>query len=116
MNARPMCLTCNQRPRAVAYHKEEKIQYRKLCDHCISRGRKEKLPVPRWQSAGYKKKTVCDRCGFRSRLFSQLLVYHIDGDLMNIKGANLRTICLNCVEEVRRLTNPWKSGDLQPDV
>jgi hypothetical protein len=81
----------------------------------LKRGRKEKPPEPRWQSAGYKKKSVCDRCGFRSRYASQLLVYHIDSNQHNIKGANLKTICLNCVEEVKRMDVPWARGDLQAD-
>ena len=112
---RPICRACNQRPVAVNYRREEIVYYRKTCDNCIRRGRKEKAPVARWQSVGYKKKTVCDRCGFRSRYASQLLVYHVDGRLTNTELSNLRTVCLNCVEEVRRLAVPWRPGDLQAD-
>jgi hypothetical protein len=112
---RPTCKACNQRPVAVNYRREDAIYYRKTCDNCIRRGRKEKAPVARWQSAGYKKKTTCDRCGFRSRYASQLLVYHVDGRLTNTELSNLRTVCLNCVEEVRRLDVPWRPGDLQAD-
>ena len=112
---RPTCKACNQRPVAVNYRREETVYYRKICDNCIRRGRKEKAPIARWQSAGYKKKTVCDRCGFRSRYASQLLVYHVDGRLTNTELSNLRTVCLNCVEEVRRLAVPWRPGDLQAD-
>ena len=112
---RPTCKACNQRPVAVNYRREEKVYYRKTCDNCIRRGRKEKPPVARWQSAGYKKKTSCDRCGFRSRFASQLLVYHVDGRLTNTELSNLRTVCLNCVEEVKRQAVPWRPGDLQAD-
>jgi len=112
---RPICKSCNQRLAAVNYIKESITHYRKYCEYCIKRGRKEKPPEPRWQSAGYKKKSVCDRCGFRSRYASQLLVYHIDSNQHNIKGANLKTICLNCVEEVKRMDVPWARGDLQAD-
>jgi len=112
---RPMCLSCNQRFRAVAYHTENKTQYRKLCDHCIRR--KKKIPTPEalWKRAGYKKKATCDRCGFKSRYASQLLVYHVDGNMKNTTLTNLRTICLNCVEEVKRMDLPWAQGDLQVD-
>ena len=112
---RPTCKACNQRPVAVNYRREDAVYYRKTCDNCIRRGRREKAPVARWQSAGYKKKTACDRCGFRSRYASQLLVYHVDGRLTNTELSNLRTVCLNCVEEVRRQAVPWRPGDLQAD-
>ena len=112
---RPICSACNQRPVAVNYRRADALFYRSRCDNCIRRGRQQKAPVPRWQSAGYKKKTVCDRCGFRSRYASQLVVYHVDGRLTNTELSNLRTVCLNCVEEVRRLDVPWKPGDLQAD-
>ena len=112
---RPTCKACNQRPVAVNYRREDAVYYRKTCDNCIRRGRKEKAPVARWQSAGYKKKTACDRCGFRSRYASQLLVYHVDGRLTNTELSNLRTVCLNCVEEVKRLDIPWVPNQLQAD-
>lgn len=112
---RPLCLACNQRPRAVAYHKNQRVQYRRLCEYCIKRGRKVKPPEPRWRSAGYKKKIACDRCGFRSRYASQLVVYHVDGVQHNTGLRNLKTVCLNCVEEIKRLDRPWVPGDLEPD-
>ena len=113
---RPICLSCNQRPRAVAYYRNNTIQYRRLCEYCIKRGRQIKPPEPRWKTAGYKKKNICDRCGFRSRYASQLLVYHVDGNQHNTGLRNLKTICLNCVEEIKRLDRPWVPGDLEPDV
>lgn len=69
----------------------------------------------RWQLAGYKKKTLCDRCGFTSRYSAQLIVYHVDGNLNNTDLRNLKTICLNCTAEVTRLDLPWRPGDIEPD-
>jgi len=112
---RPVCPACNQRFRAVNYHKDGVAHYRARCEYCIKRNRKIKAPDPRWKAAGYKKKTTCDRCGFRGKFAAQLLVYHIDGNLNNSGLRNLKTICLNCVEEVKRADLPWKSGDLEED-
>lgn len=109
-------MACNQRPRAVAYHRADSIQYRRLCEHCIRRGKRIKPPVPRWQSAGYKKKPACDRCGFKSKYSSQLVVHHIDGNQNNTSLRNLKTVCQNCMIEVAKLDLPWRAGDLEPDV
>ena len=113
---RPICTLCKQRFRAIAYHKYDRIYYRSSCSNCIRRKKKEKLQIPRWQLDGYKKKTTCDRCGFRSKFAAQLMVYHIDGNLNNTGLRNLKTICLNCIEEVKRADLPWKPGDLTPDL
>ena len=113
---RKTCSTCNQHLCAINYTDAHNIiHYRSKCTICIAKGKKIKPPEPRWRTAGYKKKLACDRCGFRSRYASQLLVYHVDGRLTNTELSNLRTVCLNCVEEVRRLAVPWKPGDLQAD-
>ena len=77
--------------------------------------RKEKPQTPRWELSGYKKKAICDRCGFRARWAAQLLVYHIDGNLNNSAVRNLKTICQNCVVDVKKADLPWKVGDLAPD-
>jgi hypothetical protein len=112
---RKICSACNQRPAAINYTRDTITHYRSRCSICISKHRKIKAPVPRWEAAGYKKKTTCDRCGFRSKYSAQLLVYHIDGNLANSNLRNLKTICRNCVEEVKRADLPWRPGDLQPD-
>jgi hypothetical protein len=112
---RPMCMACNQRFRAVAYHRKTTIQYRKLCEYCIKRGRRIKPSEPRWKTAGYKKKPACDRCGFRAKYSVQLLVYHVDGNLNNNNLRNLKTVCHNCVLEISKLDLPWRPGDLEPD-
>jgi hypothetical protein len=40
----------------------------------------------------------------------------VDGNQHNIGLRNLKTICLNCVEEIKRLDRPWVPGDLEPDI
>jgi hypothetical protein len=112
---RPLCLACQQRFRAVAYHRNGQIQYRKLCEYCIKRSRHIKPPEPKWKLSGYKKKITCDRCGFRSKYSAQLLVYHVDGNLTNVNLRNLKTVCQNCVIEVAKTDLPWRPGDLEPD-
>lgn len=112
---RPICSLCNQRPRAVAYHRNDNVYYRSRCTTCIRKDRKLPIQKARWVMDGYKKKTVCDRCGFRSRWAAQLLVFHIDGNLNNTGVRNLKTICQNCVVDVRKADLPWRAGDLAPD-
>ena len=65
--------------------------------------------------SGYKKKPTCDLCGFKSLYDSQMTVFHIDGNLNNAELSNLRTVCLNCIEVVKRKDVTWKRGDLQVD-
>jgi hypothetical protein len=86
-----------------------------MCTACQRRGRRQKVPVPRWQLDGYKKKPACDKCGFKARYPSQLFVFHIDGNLENTDLVNLRSICLNCVEVVKKKEVNWRRGDLQVD-
>jgi hypothetical protein len=112
---RPICKVCNQRAVAINYRKQNQVHYRSRCDVCIKKNKKVKPAEPRWKSAGYKKKAACDRCGFRAKYASQLLVFHCDGNLHSTNSANLRTVCLNCVEEVKRLDAPWSQGDLEAD-
>jgi hypothetical protein len=90
--------------------------YRKTCQTCIRK--KKNLPPckPKWMSSGYKKKSICDYCGFRSLYQSQMTVFHINGNLEDTKLTNLKTICLNCVEVVKRREVNWKRGDLQIDI
>jgi hypothetical protein len=113
---RPVCPACNQRFRAVNYTKDSVTHYRSRCESCIKRGRRIKVPEPRWKASGYKKKATCDKCGFKGKHSAQLLVYHVDGNLNNSNLRNLKTICLNCVEEVKRADLPWRAGDLTPDL
>ena len=86
-----------------------------MCTACQRRGRKQKVPVPRWQLDGYKKKPACDKCGFKGKLLTQLLVFHIDGNLNNSEQRNLKTVCLNCVALIKKNDITWRRGDLEPD-
>ena len=112
---RPICPACQQRVCAINYYRDGYAHYRGKCGQCISKGRKIKPAVPRWQLAGYKKKATCDRCGFKSKYSAQLLVYHVDGNLHNTELKNLKTVCLNCTIELQKFDLPWKPGDLEPD-
>jgi hypothetical protein len=113
---RLFCTQCNRNPRAINYHHPNgKTYYRKICEECLRK--KKNLPPykPLWSKNGYKKKMVCDHCGFKCIFQSQMTVYHIDGNLENCALHNLRTICLNCVEVVKRKNINWKRGDLIVD-
>ena len=112
---RPICAGCNKNFRAVNYHADGVIHYRSGCDECNRKKSKLKPRKSNWQRSTYKKKTVCDICGFHAVYPSQLLVYHIDGSLDNIELSNLRTICLNCVEVTKRKHVTWRRGDLIVD-
>ena len=112
---RPICKTCNKNLCAVNYKRNDITHYRSICDECGRKKNKKKLRIPSWQKAGYKKKTTCDLCGFKSSVSGQTTVFHIDGDLENTKLFNLRTICLNCVEIVKKTQVNWKRGDLEVD-
>lgn len=113
---RPICPACGQRPCAVNYIKEDVTHYRSRCESCARKNRGIKPRKPRWQEAGYKKKPACDKCGFKAKFSAQLLVYHIDGNLNHCEPKNLKTVCLNCVEELKRSDLPWRRGDLEPDL
>ena len=52
--------------------------------------------APKWFQAGYRKKTRCELCGFRSSNPIQMDVYHVDGNRDNVSTYNLKTICANC--------------------
>lgn len=110
---RPICSHCNKNYCAVNYIRIGITHYRSMCDEC---GRKKKKLKPRkaaWTKNGYKKKAACDLCGFKSLFTTQITVFHIDGDLENSVQSNLRSICLNCVEVVKKKEVNWKRGDLE---
>ena len=115
MSIRPFCKVCGKNPRAAAYYRNEKRYYRSRCEACIKRDRKEIPPVPRWKLNGYVKKATCDLCGFKCKYNTQITVFHIDGNLNNCELINLRSICLNCVEVVKRKMFTWRPGDLEVD-
>jgi len=112
---RPICQSCHQRPCAINYRKEDVTHYRSRCENCTRKGRGLRPRDPRWKSAGYKKKPACDKCGFKAKLLTQLLVFHVDGNLNNLEQRNLKTVCLNCVELIKKTDVTWRRGDLEPD-
>ena len=112
---RPICKECNKSYCAINYIRNGKTYYRRICDNCGKKKTKKKPIVPSWEKAGYKKKPHCDLCGFKSLYPSQTTVFHIDGNLNNVAFNNLRTICLNCVEVVKKKEVTWKRGDLTVD-
>jgi hypothetical protein len=115
MLKRPICKECNKNYSAINYIRNSKTYYRSICDSCGKKKAKKKPIVHSWEKAGYKKKPQCDICGFKSLYPSQMTVFHIDGELNNAAFSNLRTICLNCVEVVKRKEITWKRGDLRVD-
>ena len=110
---RPRCNICSN-PRAINYKKHGKEYYRKFCSRCMVNSDK-KRPL-HWERSGYKKKLICDRCGYRAKNPIQLDVYHIDGDLRNCKLTNLKSVCANCQRVFGSLEHSWKTGDLIPDM
>ena len=112
---RPLCKVCNVNYAAANYWRDGVRHYRSRCEGCIRKKRELKPAAPRWQLRGYKKKAQCDLCGFRARYSTQLTVYHIDGNLNNAELINLRSICLNCVEVIKRNHATWRVGGIEPD-
>jgi len=107
---RPLC-SCGKAPVAVNYYKNGVAYYRTQCGNCI-RGVKR----PRWQTAGYKMKNTCDKCGFKSLHSEVFNVFHVDGDLNNCRPANLKTVCSNCQRTLHKDGVKWRQGDLVPDL
>ena len=71
--------------------------------------------MPGWAKAGYTKKTKCDKCNFQFKLLTQSNVFYLDGNLKNNDWLNLRTVCLNCQEEILKSKTTWKPSPLTPD-
>lgn len=112
---RPMCPVCNKNHCAANYYRKGVRYFRSKCDDCIRKNKGIRPAVPTWKKLGYTKKTGCDLCGFRRMYDSQMVVFHVDGNLTNNELVNLRTICLNCIEVVKRKEPIWKLGDLEID-
>lgn len=112
---RPLCKVCRKKSAAVNYYKDRRAFYRSMCDSCGRNGGKVK-GLTRWQAAGYRKKDVCEKCGFKAKHSDQLDVYHVDGDLNNCALNNLKTVCANCQRILHREGIKWRQGDLVPDL
>ena len=109
---RPLC-KCGVRPRAINYKKGNRTYYRSLCEVCMAHGLYH--GIPRWARAGYKMKTVCDRCGFKSPHREVFRVFHVDGNLDNCRFTNLKTVCANCAQVLSKEGVAWRQGDLIAD-
>ena len=112
---RPLCTACRGNPVAINYRSGDKIRYRRVCGACARKGKRGKTSVSAWQRAGYTKKPVCERCGFKSKTPHQMLVYYLDGNLKNNDWMNLKTICANCSIDINNSKTGWKQSPLTPD-
>ena len=115
---RPICPDCNTRPCAPNYYRDGVRHWRTKCSHCIDQAKDPKnvrRKKMRWELNGYKKKSNCDLCGFRSKYSSQITVWHVNGNLNDSNLVNLKCVCLNCVEVVKRDLFTWRIGDLSAD-
>lgn len=116
MLPRKLCPICNSHPAAINYIKDGRTYYRSMCTPCIHKKRKIKPAAPSWFKTGYRKKDKCEKCNFKAKYpEAQLGVFYLDGDLRNNVWTNLKTICLNCQQEVHRSRLPWVQSDLVPD-
>lgn len=115
MSDRKLCPDCRVNYVAVNYSKDGVTHYRSRCSSCIRKGKKLKPDPPAWARSGYKKKTNCEKCNFKFKLLEQSVVFHVDGNLKNNNWANLKTICLNCQQEIIKSKAGWKSSPIVPD-
>ena len=119
--SRPLCKNCKMTPAAVNYHGKEKIYYRSLCEQCISKkANPEKINVPSWRKSGYKKKSHCEQCGFKTCsdkkiAHLQMTVLYMDRDLRNNNWINLKTICSNCAIEISVTDAKLNPNKIKPD-
>jgi hypothetical protein len=115
MLKRNLCPICHNNPVAVNYIREGVRHYRNSCAACIRINRKLKKEAPAWIKAGYKKKINCEICNFKFKLASQSNVFYVDGNLKNNNWVNLKTVCLNCQQELYKSRVSWKPGPIVPD-
>jgi hypothetical protein len=115
MLTRDLCPICRNTPVAVNYIRDGVHHYRNSCSGCLRKGRKLKKEVPLWAKSGYKKKPQCEKCGFKFKLADQSNVFYVDGNLKNNNHFNLKTVCLNCQQEVYKSRLPWKPAPIVPD-
>lgn len=115
LSKRPFCPKCNKHRCSINYWKGDIPHFRNICNDCGKKTARSKTKIANWEKAGYKKKNKCDLCGFVPIYPSQITVFYIDGNLNNASFNNLRSICLNCIEVVKKKEVNWKRGDLQVD-
>lgn len=97
-----MCQSCNKHPVTVNYVRNGRVYYRKVCYYCI-KSKKQSLTeaAQLLKKSGYKKKAICDRCGFVSKVSEQIQIHFRDSNVYNVSLSNLRSYCVNCVIEVK---------------
>jgi len=110
---RKICSKCSKRQVAINYRKDEKIFYRTVCDTCA---KNRKTGVSLWEKSGYKKKNLCDKCSYSSIHTEQFDVFHVDGNLLNSRHSNLKTVCANCQRILTKELFKWKRGNIKPDL
>ena len=115
MTTRKICPACNQRPVAINYHRDDVVHYRTRCNVCVRESKRIPQQQPAWRRSGYTKKTICEKCGFKSKYPEQLGVFYIDGNLKNNNWLNLKTVCLNCIQEVSKSRLKWRQDPLVSD-
>ena len=113
-HVRLLCKTCNINPRAINFHKNNKVYYRSQCDSCIKYTINEQKLGSSWYRAGYRKKSKCERCDFKPAMLEQLTVFQIDRNSQHVNAKNLKTVCLNCNYELS--VTGWQHGDLLEDL
>ena len=111
---RPLCTLCKGNYAAINYRVADKIYYRKICAGCARKNKRSK-EMPGWTKSGYKKKTVCERCGFKAKFAQQIFVYYLDGNLKNNTWSNLRSVCANCRIELNSSKTTWRESPLVAD-
>lgn len=103
-----LCNICNSNNVTVNYTRNGKTYYRKTCYHCNKKKKLDnELPVLLLKKSGYKKKNVCDRCGFKAKTQAQMKIYYKDNNIYNVSPNNLRSYCANCLIEINN--NPSSS-------
>ena len=96
-----MCTVCNKHSVAVNYTRKGKTYYRKICYYCIKDRKQNKNQTSQLlKKSGYKKKTVCDRCGFKSKTPAQIKIHFRDQNPYNVSLSNIRSYCINCTIEI----------------
>ena len=110
---RPLCI-CGFRPAAVNYKKNGRTFYRKKCEKCLHSST-TKIGISKYKIIGYEKKKFCEKCGFKSPYDEIFNIFHVDGNLKNLRFNNLKTICANCQRVLHINGVKWKQGDLLPD-
>lgn len=110
---RKICPLCKRYKVAINYYRKGKTYFRTACTPCIHGRKQAPVALPGWVKSGYRKHEKCDRCAFKFKTNNQAKVFYVDGNVANNHWANLRTICLNCQQEIGHMG--WRPSAIQPD-